>query len=155
MKNPTIYRRAGWKDVTIEGTKPKDGQVDLINEAGKVVVTALPFIADPSKLPANELPTSFATREKAATPSGPPEADEEKVAQVVGKIDAGDEAEPFTLADLNRVNVPTLNRITEELQLQGLDPSAKADDLKQAIVEAAAPAAPEEDGAEADTPAAE
>lgn len=135
MKNPVIYRRRGWKDKTLEGTKPKDGLVDLHDEAGNVVVSGLPFFEDPAAVEAGDLPDSYGTGVTGSKSSTPPTVDEGKAAAVVAKIEAAADSDPFEEKDLNRVNVPTLQAIITSLGIAGIADDAKADDLRQAIVD--------------------
>lgn len=135
MKNPIIYRRQGWQDSTFEGVKAEGETVNLLNEEGKVIVSQLPFIADPSEVDPADLPKAYGT--PANSRKAPPQVDEGKVDSAIAKINQAAETDPFTVADLNRVNVPTLQAIAARLNLSDVPAGATSGDLKDAIVKAA------------------
>lgn len=135
-----IYKRRGHKDkiLVLDKEDKKAGTCSLKDSEGKVRVTALPLIADPSAVDPADLPLSYATPAGGAVERAPVTADTEKVAAVLSK--AHDPETAVTEDDLKKVNIPTLLAIAEGLEMKAPPASAQSGEIKQAILDAVNPA---------------
>lgn len=71
MSKQVHYCRKGWKAIplTLVEVDKKSGLCKLANDKGEIVVSDLPYIEDPSKVPVEDFPKSYAAPVDAPAPA--------------------------------------------------------------------------------------